>query len=415
MAYIGRATREQVLEDFGRYMGTTRKEMLQIVGMDIIPGRREGVYLWDLSGKEYINCHCNGGVYNLGHRHPEILDTLRRGMEELDFGVHHFMSEHRTRLARRLAEITPGDIRYTTYSVGGGEAVDLALKVARFASGRPGVIYATGGYHGVTGLSMCAGDDAYKQMFQPLTPGFHQVPFGDFDALRERADEEIGTIILETIPATLGVVVPAADYFPRIRTLCDERGIVLIVDEVQAGLGRTGRLWGIEEYDVVPDMLVLSKGTSSGLYPLSVTCHRPPLQAVFEQEPFFHVSTFGGSELGCVVTEKMLEIITRPGFLEHVRAMADRFREGFLSIIRDFSDHLREFRQKGLMMGVKLAGDDWGLHLTKALGEHGVWAIFANNDRSVVQFLPPLIIQPDEVDQVLERARAAVRDVARMV
>jgi acetylornithine/succinyldiaminopimelate/putrescine aminotransferase len=332
-------------------------------------------------------------------------------MEELDFGVHHFISEHRTRLSVRLAELTPGDIRYSTFSVGGGETVDLALKMARFASGRPGVLYAKGAYHGVTGLSMCAGEDEYKEIFKPLVPGFQDVPFGDFEALRNQVKDSTGAIILETIPATLGVVIPPNDYFPRIRKLCDEKDIVLIIDEVQAGLGRTGRMWAIEEYDVVPDILVLSKGTAGGLYPLSVTCHRPALHTVFDEHPFFHVSTFGGSEIGCLITEKMLEITTRAGFQEHVRDMAERFREGFLAIQGDFSSHVREFRQKGLMMGLKLGGDDWGLLLTRELAVQGVWALFANHDKSVVQFLPPLIIQPEEVDEVLERVRKAVGEL----
>jgi len=415
MRFCGTRSREQVLEDFGRFMGQARMQMLQMAGLDIIPGRREGVRLWDISGKEYINCHANGGVYNLGHRHPEIVEALRAAMEELDFGVHHFISEHRTRLAARLAEVTPGDIRYTTFSVGGGEAVDLALKVARHASGRPGVLYAGGGYHGVTGLAMCAGDDEYKKAFQPLSPGFREVPFGDFEALAAAAEPGVGTVILETIPATLGIVIPPDDYFPRIRSLCDERKIVLIADEVQAGMGRTGRMWAVDAYGVVPDMLVVSKGMSGGMYPLAVTCHRPALQAVFEAHPFFHVSTFGGSELGCVVTEKTLEITCRPGFLGHVNAMADRFREGFLALAGAFPGLVRAFRQKGLMMGLKLQGADWGLLLTRCLAENGVWALFANNDKSVVQFLPPLIIQPDQVDAVLERANDALKALARRV
>jgi len=415
MTLVGSSSREQVLEDYARFMAPTRMQMMQLAGLDIIPGRREGVYLWDISGKEYINCHCNGGVYNLGHRHPEILEVLRKGLEELDFGVHHFISEHRTRLAARLAELMPGDIQYTNYSTGGGEAVDLALKIARYRSGRPGVLYATGGYHGVTGLSMCAGDAEYKEAFQPLAPGFQEVPFGDFEAIEGHADESVGTIILETIPATLGIVIPSEDYFPKVRALCDRKGMILILDEVQAGLGRTGRLWAIDAYEVIPDIMVLSKGTSGGMFPLSVTCHRPPLQVVFDEHPFFHVSTFGGSELGCLVTEKMLEITTRPGFMDHVNAMADRFRNGFLDIAETYDSHVREFRHKGLMMGLKTEGEDWGLHLSRCLAENGVWAIFANNDQSVVQFLPPLVITPEEVDKALERIEKGVKALTHLV
>ena len=233
-----------------------------------------------------------------------LLDSL----QELDVGNHHLISEQRAALAARLAELMPGDITYSVFGVSGGEAIDLAIKVARSYTGRPKVISAQGGYHGHTGLALAAGDEKYRAPFGPLSPGFVQVPFNDVAALEKALDDETAAVLFETVPATSGMPVPDHDFFSRVRELCDRHGALLIVDEVQTGLGRTGKLWGIEHFGVVPDIVVIGKGLSGGLYPMSATCFRGKYESVFQPDPFIHISTFGGAEVGCPVALKVLEI-----------------------------------------------------------------------------------------------------------
>ncbi len=299
MAFIGQRSKSETIEGFRDHVSSGKVAFFAQYGMDFVPGRREGVYLWDVEGdKRLVNCHCNGGVFNLGHRHPAVVDTLVRAVDELDIGNHHFISEQRAALARRLAELAPGEMPYSVFAVGGGEAIDFALKLARAHTERPGIISVRGGYHGHTGLALAAGDAQYRDPFGPMPPGFVQVPFGDVAAIADRINGDTAAVILETIPATLGMPIAPQGYFAELRALCDRYGALLIVDEVQSGLGRTGKMWAIEHWGVEPDILVTGKGLSGGVYPIAATCYRSELNAFMEANPFIHISTFGGAEIG---------------------------------------------------------------------------------------------------------------------
>ncbi|MGD8243701.1 MAG: aminotransferase class III-fold pyridoxal phosphate-dependent enzyme, partial [Anaerolineae bacterium] len=257
--------KRQTVERFAQHVSSGKVGFFRSVGIDFVLGRREGPILWDVNGeKRLIDCHCNGGVFNLGHRNPQVIAALTESLEALDIGNHHLISEQRATLAHRLAQLAPGDLTYTVFGVGGGEAIDLAIKVARGYTGRQRVISAKGGYHGHTGLALAAGDEKYRAPFGPPAPGFEQVPFNDIAALEEEMDDDTAALLLETVPATYGMPIPADDYFPRVHQLCDERGALLILDEVQTGLGRTGKLWGIEHFGVEPDIMVIGKGLSGG-------------------------------------------------------------------------------------------------------------------------------------------------------
>jgi len=263
---VGRRAKGEVMALFAQHVSSGKVRFFQTAGIDFVLGKREGPYLWDLSGeKRLIDCHCNGGVFNLGHRNPDIIAALERGLRELDIGNHHLISEQRAILAETLARLAPDNLTYAVFGVGGGEAMDLAIKVARGATRRPNIISAKGGYHGHTGLALAAGDEKYRAPFGPASPGFTQVPFNDIPALEQAVDKHTAAVILETVPATCGMPVASPDYFARVRRLCDRAGALLIADEVQTGLGRTGRLWGIQHFGVAPDIMVIGKGLSGGI------------------------------------------------------------------------------------------------------------------------------------------------------
>ncbi|MDZ7271579.1 MAG: aspartate aminotransferase family protein [candidate division KSB1 bacterium] len=403
MALIARDGKGRIIERFARHVSSGKVEFFSSVGLDFVFGRREGVYVWDVEGRQrLIDCHCNGGVFNLGHRHPRVVAALKAALEELDIGNHHFISEHRGLLAERLAALCPGDLRRVVFGVGGGEAIDTAIKLARAHTRRPTIICAKGGYHGHTGFALSAGDPRYSAPFAPLAPGFVQVPFGDLEALAAAMGQDTAAVLFETIPATLGIVIPPEDYFAGVRQLCDKHGALMIIDEVQTGLGRCGAMWGIDTYGVVPDILVTAKGLSGGIYPMSATIYREHLNPFFHQNPFIHISTFGGAEVGCHAALEVLAIVQEPGFLPHVRRMAELFARGLAELKQRHSAVLVEVRQRGLMMGLKLAHESLGPLLTLAGFRFGVLTIYANNDQSVNQLLPPLTIQESEVAEVLE-------------
>jgi len=200
----------------------------------------------------------------------------------------------------------------------------------------------------------------------------------------------------------MGIVVPPENYFAGVRQLCDRYGAVMIIDEVQTGLGRCGDIWGINTYGIIPDILVTAKGLSGGIYPITATIYREPLNRVLHENPFIHISTFGGAEVGCYAALEVLNILQEPEFLPHVRQMADLFRAGFAQLQSKYPELIVEIRQRGLMMGLKLAQPTWGPMLTLAGLQFGLLTIYANHDQSVNQILPPLTIQADEVHQVIE-------------
>jgi acetylornithine/succinyldiaminopimelate/putrescine aminotransferase len=287
------------------------------------------------------------------------------------------------------------------FGVGGGEAVDLALKVARAHTGRAGIVSAVGGYHGHTGLSMAAGDPQYRDPFGPNLPGFTQVPFGDLDAMAAAVGDETAAVILEPIPATLGMPMPPPGYLRETEALCRDLGAVLVLDEVQTGLGRTGSMWFHPQEDVEPDIVVTGKGLSGGVYPITATLMTEELHALFASHPFVHISTFGGAELGCVAALAVLDFVEEPGFLERVETVGRRLEDGLTGVAA-------EIRRRGLFMGLRFDDPAGGITAAQRLIPAGVFAVFANNDQSVLQFLPPLVITDDEVDWLLATTCAAL-------
>ncbi len=416
--YAGIHSKEQAIDLFARHVSSGKVKFFKSVGIDFVLGGREGPYLWDVTGeKRLIDCHCNGGVFNLGHRNPQVIQTLRQSLEELDIGNHHLVSEQRAALAGKLAALAPGPgaLTYTVFGVGGGEAVDLAIKVARGYTGKAQVISMKGGYHGHTGLALAAGDEKYRAPFGPMAPGFVQVPFNDIQALKKAMDDETAAVILETIPATYGMPIPDQNFLPQVRELCDNQGTLLIIDEIQTGLGRTGRLWGIEHFDVVPDIMVIGKGLSGGIYPITATCFREKYEVVFHEDPFIHISTFGGAEVGCPVAMQVLEISSDPAFLSHVEEIAGVFAEGFKGLGDKHPEILVGLRQLGLMMGIEMVNEYCGPLFTKAAYDNGLLAVYANNDPRVVQFLPPLITDRALAEEILGRVDSALEYVKRIL
>jgi len=394
--------KEEIFNIFGRHVSSGKVEFYRTIGFSLVIGKREGPWIYDIeTGDRYLDCHCNGGVYNLGHSNPIIKQALVEALNHrIDIGNHHLVSKYRAELAEKLAEVTPEEITRVTYGVGGGEVVDFAIKLARGYTGRHKIIYARGGYHGHTGLALAAGDERYKKPFEPLAPGFIEVPFGDINALAEAMDNETAAVIFETIPATMGMPLPPDDYYRGVRELCEEKGALLILDEIQTGLGRTGKLWAFQHYDVVPDIFVVGKGLSGGLYPITAALYKEELDTFLRNHPFIHVSTFGGAELGCIVASKVIDIVSNPDFLRHVNAVSKKLREILESIKKEYGDILIEIRQKGLFIGLKMSEEGYGPLLSIAAYNNGILAVYSNNDTSVLQFLPPLIIGEGELEYI---------------
>lgn len=393
--------RADLFDEYRRHVNAGKIEMFTRYGLDAVMGRRSGIRFHDAfdQDRSWINCHCNGGVFNLGHRNPQVHDAVAASLTTSDVGNHHLPAVARAELARRLAATTDDLLPGVVFGVGGGEAIDLALKLARGTTGRPEVISAVGGYHGHTGLAMATGDAEYRDPFGPNLPNFTQVPFADTAAMLGAVTERTAAVILEPIPATLGMPIPGPDYLPTVQRVCRERGALLIVDEIQTGLGRTGRIWAYEHWGLEPDILVTGKGLSGGVYPITATMMTRPIHSLFDEHPFVHISTFGGAEPGCAAGLAVLDIIEQPGFLEHVEEIGTRLAAGLAGL--PF-----EVRRLGLMMGLRFPAPDAGMLAAKLLFDAGIFSVYANNDTSVLQFLPPLITTNAEADEIISIVRS---------
>ncbi len=379
--------------------------------MNFVMGRRDGPWLFDLEGqKKLFNLHSNGGVFNLGHRSKEITSLLKEQLDFYDIGNHHLLSKPRAELAALLAKLMPGDLNYTIFGVSGGEAIDTALKIARAYTSRPKIISVYGGYHGHTGLALQTGDAQYRIPFLFDSTEFIQVPFNDLEALQTVLKNDVAAVILETIPATLGMLMPEKGYLKSVKKLCQDNKSLLILDEVQAGLGRTGKLWAFEHFDVVPDMVVLAKGLSGGIYPITATVIDEKLMTVFKEDPFIHISTSGGAELGCLVAQKVLEISSNTTFLNKVNSLSDLFLKALNRLQQKHNTFFKGIRQKGLMIGLELKDELAGPALTKAAYDNDLLLIYANNNTAIVQFLPPLVVTEADVDFVEKQLDKAFKD-----
>lgn len=406
--------KKQALTDFAEYVGPMKARTMKNAGLDIIEGRREGASVWDLTGKKYIDCQTGSGIMNVGRHNREIAQALKDALDTLDIGVFLLCSKQKADLAKKLAEITPGDLKCTIFGTGGGEANDAAIKLARGYTMKKEILYAEKAYHGHTGFALSAiGRAAYKEPFEPLIPGFKMVPFGNAQAVRDVFTKDTAAVILEPIQGEGGINLPPEGYLQEVRKICDEHEALLILDEIQTGFARTGKMFASEHWGVVPDIMTVAKSLGGGIYPISATIFKEELMDFFVPHPFIHLSTFGGSDLGCIVGLAVIDYIERNHLAEHAARMGDRFRAGFDRFLKAYPALLLEVRQMGLMIGLQYTNSSIGPRLTKKLADRGVIAIYTGNDPAICRFMPPLVLTPEEVDFVLNALEDSMRELSK--
>lgn len=358
---------------------------------DAVMVRGSGAVMWDEIGKAYIDCVGGIGVANIGHSHPRLVNALAEQASRLITCQEMFYNDRRAELLARLAALTPGDLNRFFLCNSGAEAIEGAIKFARLSSGRPGIIAATRGFHGRTlGALSATHKAAYRQPFSPLVPGFSHVPFNDIDALRAAIDAETAAVLVEIIQGEGGVFPGDRAYFQALRQLCDENDLLLIVDEIQTGFGRTGRWFAADHMDLVPDILCLGKAVAGGL-PMGVTAFGPRISNL---TPGVHGSTFGGNPLVCAASLAALDIIEEEDLVARSAAMGAYFKERLSTID---SPLVREVRGLGLMIGIDLRLR--AMPIVKRLMDEGVLVLTAG--KTVLRLLPPLVITREQIDQVV--------------
>ncbi len=408
----GVTAREQALADFARYVNPQKVRVMRAAGLDVVEGRRDGAWVWDLDGRRFLDCFTSAGSFNVGRRHPRVVAAMHEAVDHLDHGNFLLCSAQKAALARKLAEISPEGLSCTTFGTGGGEAVDFALKLARGATRRAKIVSMVNGYHGHTGFALsAAGRDAYRAPFEPLMEGFVRVPFGDVGAVREAVDEDTAAVILEPVQGEGGVVVSPAGYLEALREVCDSSGAMLVVDEIQTGFGRTGRWFASEHSGVLPDIMTVAKSLGGSLVSISATVYTEELREFLIPNPFVHLSTFGGSDLACAVALATIQVIEEENLVENAARMGALLIDGLRTLARDRPEVVAEVRGVGLMTGLKYRDDSMGPRMSFQLAQHGVLAVYTGNDPSVMRIMPPLTVDADQVAFLLESLDAAMADM----
>ena len=403
-------SKEDLFDKAIKFWNPDKTKFWQKAGIDLVIDRREGYFLHDMSGRRLIDLHLNGGTYNFGHRHPELVETLKGALDYFDIGNHWFPSVARAALAESLINVSPG-MAYAVFAPGGAEAVDIAIKSARYATKRRKIVSIIKGYHGHSGLAVATGDDRFTKIFladQPET--FVQVPFNDIAAMEQALKgNDVAALIMETIPATYGFPMPKDGYLNACKALCEKYGAMYIADEVQTGLMRTGKMWGWQAYGVQPDIMVTAKGLSGGLYPISACLVNEKAGGWLHEDGAAHISTSGGAELGCVVAHKVIEMLLRPEIIANVQTVTDFMAESMQEMISRHGDLFTGVRQKGVILGLEFSNHPEGaMFVSRALYEHGVWAIFSSLDKRVLQWKPGVLLTHETCQDIMDRFDAAM-------
>lgn len=415
LARFGYGSLEQFLDHTAQVWNPDKVRFWTEVGTPLVIDERQGYFLFDTAGRRYFDLHLNGGTYNLGHRHPEIVRSLQRAADFLDIGNHHFPAPARTALAAALLDTCHPGMSKVAFSASGGEANDIAIKSARYATGRRKIVSISKAFHGCTGLALGATDPRFSERFHSRpADDFVDVAHNDLEAM-ERALRagDVAAVLMETVPATYGFPMPAAGYLAEVKRMCGEHGTLFIADEVQTGLMRTGQMWAIDGYGVRPDILVSAKGLGGGMYPIGCVVLSEAAGGWLDEDGWGHSSTGGGAELGCAVALTTLEITRRAEVRATVAESVIRFTAGLREIKAAHPDWLVEVRQNGLVIGLKFDDPRGGQLVMRSLYNNGIWAIFATLDPSVLQFKPGLLLSAEQVDDVLDRLATSVADAAR--
>ena len=371
--------------------------------VEFVSGR--GAVLVDDAGREYIDCVAGIAVASVGHAHPRVASAIAAQARRLIHVSNLYVTEPQNRLAQRLADLTGGMRSFFTNS--GAEAIECAIKLARrWAGGRGAarhkLVAADGGFHGRTlGALTATGQPVKQRPFEPLVPGFIHVPYDDVAALRAAVDDSVAAVVLEPIQGEAGVIVPSEGYLLAARELCEERGALLVLDEVQTGLGRTGDWFAFQFDGVEPDVMCLAKSLAGGL-PMGACLAKPGVAGAFE--PGDHATTFGGGPVQAAAALTVLDVIEEEGLVERARVAGRRLEAGLRDVFGG-----NEVRGRGLMMAVDLGRD-----VAHDVAERALQQGLLVNDAtpSVLRLTPPLVISGGQIDEAVGILGAAWRKVA---
>jgi len=407
-AAAAQALYDETYENYRDYVNPPLARVMKLSGSPVEVSA-DGASITDHNGKTYLDFAGGYGVFTLGYRHPRVVEAVRAQLDVMALSGRTMFNPLLGRLAKRLAELTPGDLKISFFANSGTEAVEGALKLARAATKRTKFVGTHGAYHGKTfGALSVSGREAFQTPFAPLLDDVRHVPFGELDALAAAIDGA-AAVIVEPVQGEGGVNVPPEGYLRGVRALCDRSGAVMIADEVQTGLGRCGALFACDLESVVPDVMTLAKGLSGGVMPIGAYVARPAVwNAAYSKAPLLHTSTFGGNPLACAAALAALDVLVGDDLAANARARGAELLDGARAIAAKYPDAIADVRGAGLLVGVELRSEGYAGTIIPELLKRGVTAAWTLNQQRVIRLEPPLIVDAKQIATALAALDAAV-------
>lgn len=374
--------------------------------------------LVDTQGQEFIDCLGGFGIFNVGHRNPTVVSAVQNQLEKQPLHSQELLDPLRAMLAKTLAALTPGKLKYSFFCNSGTESVEAALKLAKAYQSPRGkftFIATTGAFHGKSlGALSATAKSTFRKPFMPLLPGFRHVPFGDINAMRtvltecRKTGDDVAAVILEPIQGEGGVILPPQGYLPAVRKLCDEFGALLILDEVQTGMGRTGKMFACEHENVQPDILCLAKALGGGVMPIGATVATEEVFSVLFDNPFMHTTTFGGNPLACAAALATINVLLEQNLPAQAEQKGDMLLDGFLQLGREYPDLVQDARGKGMLMAIEFVDNEIGYNFASEMFRQRVLVAGTLNNSKTIRIEPPLTLTIEQCEAVLKAARKAL-------
>lgn len=407
---------EETIEKYEKYINPAQARLFRFMGLGSIEASATGWTITDSEGRCFTDFLGGYGMFAVGHRNPKVVEAVEKELHGMPMCGKVLFNRPMADLAEALADITPGDLQYSFFVNSGTEAVEGCLKLARLATKRTKFVAAKDAFHGKTMGSLTAtGRDLYRTPFQPLLSGFSHVPYGNIEALAAAVDEETAAVILEPIQGEGGIIVPPVGYLKAAKEICEAKGALLIADEVQTGIGRTGTWFGCNHDEVTPDLMACAKALGGGIMPIGAIIGSPKAWEGLIEAPFLHTSTFGGNQLACAAGVATIKYIKEENLLTRSSEVGEYLKAGLKKIAEEFPSVIKEVRGKGMMIGIELTKEGAGGMLMSLMIDKDVIVAYTLNNPKVIRMEPPLITPKEVVEEVLEKFYEAVRLTAEVI
>jgi putrescine aminotransferase len=400
------------IDNWNAYVRRFPKEKNRDRDRNLVEWSGEGSLIRNIYGEEYIDCLGGYGIFSLGHRHPEVIAAVKSQMDRMPLHSQYLVNPITAEAGKRLAEVAPGDLKRTFFCNSGTEAVEGALKLARLHTRRHGYVSTHNSFHGKSlGALSVTGRPVFREPFQPLLADVAFVPYGDAGAIERVLTADTAAVILEPVQGEGGVIIPPDDYFPRVREACTRSGALLIADEVQTGLGRIGALFGVNHWNVVPDIMCLAKALSGGVIPCGSFTTTDAIFASFHANPMYHSSTFGNNPLAATAAIKAIEITVRERLPERSARLGAALLDRLRTLQARHPGKIREARGKGLLLGIETKDETVGGALAAALYDRKILVAYTLNKPEVVRIEPPLNIPEPYLDRLVEALDESLKTI----